>query len=96
VRAEYLASWRASGLPLRRWLVNGRLLHGRERQREQRIRRGLDEAPLEGEPSLGLGGGGGGLRDVAQRDEDAGRGARLGGEQRRGDRDSPATGAVFS
>jgi DNA-directed RNA polymerase specialized sigma24 family protein len=36
VRAEYLASWRASGLPLRRWLVNGLLLHGRERQREQR------------------------------------------------------------
>ncbi|MEY2795172.1 MAG: hypothetical protein RIR10_888, partial [Planctomycetota bacterium] len=35
-RAEYLASWRASGLPLRRWLVNGLLLHGRERQREQR------------------------------------------------------------
>jgi DNA-directed RNA polymerase specialized sigma24 family protein len=35
-RGDYLAAWRASGLPLRRWLVNGLLLHGRERQREQR------------------------------------------------------------
>lgn len=35
-REDYLASWRASGLPLRRWLVNGLLLHARERQRELR------------------------------------------------------------
>ena len=33
-REGYLASWRASGLALRRWLVNGLLLHARERQRE--------------------------------------------------------------
>ncbi len=35
-REGYLASWRASGLALRRWLVNGLLLHARERQRELR------------------------------------------------------------
>jgi len=32
---EYLEHWRASGLPLRRWLVNGLLLPGRERIRER-------------------------------------------------------------
>lgn len=35
-RREYLEHWRASGLPLRRWLVNGLLLHGRERIRERK------------------------------------------------------------
>ncbi|MEY3022467.1 MAG: hypothetical protein RIS86_1665, partial [Planctomycetota bacterium] len=35
-REGYLASWRTSGLALRRWLVNGLLLHARERQRELR------------------------------------------------------------
>ena len=35
-RREYLENWRASGLPLRRWLVNGLLLHGRERMRERK------------------------------------------------------------
>lgn len=35
-RADYLAKWRETSLPLRRWLVNGLLLHARERIREQR------------------------------------------------------------
>ncbi len=35
-REGYLAAWRESGLPLRRWLVNGLLLHARERERELR------------------------------------------------------------
>jgi DNA-directed RNA polymerase specialized sigma24 family protein len=48
-RAEYLASWRASGLPLRRWLVNGLLLHARERQRElRRAARDGSDSPCGG------------------------------------------------
>lgn len=35
-RGDYFDAWRASGLSLRRWLVNGLLLHARERQREIR------------------------------------------------------------
>ncbi|MEY3027406.1 MAG: hypothetical protein RLZZ238_2303 [Planctomycetota bacterium] len=35
-REGYVANWQQSGLPLRRWLVNGLLLHARERQREMR------------------------------------------------------------
>lgn len=35
-REDYLAKWQESGLPLRRWLVNGLLLHARERMRELR------------------------------------------------------------
>jgi len=35
-REDYVAKWRESALPLRRWLVNGLLLHARERIREQR------------------------------------------------------------
>jgi DNA-directed RNA polymerase specialized sigma24 family protein len=35
-RGDYIARWRESSLPLRRWLVNGLLLHARERLREQR------------------------------------------------------------
>lgn len=35
-REAYLAQWHASGLPLRRWLVNGMLLHARERARARR------------------------------------------------------------
>jgi len=35
-RDSDMQAWRASGLPLRRWLVHGLLLHGRERQREAR------------------------------------------------------------
>jgi DNA-directed RNA polymerase specialized sigma24 family protein len=48
-RAEALASWRASGLPLRRWLVNGLLLHARERQRElRRAARDGSDSPCGG------------------------------------------------
>ena len=35
-RGDYLAKWQESRLPLRRWLVNGLLLHDRERMRELR------------------------------------------------------------
>ena len=35
-REDFLTAWRDSGLPLRRWLVNGLLLHARERERELR------------------------------------------------------------
>ena len=35
-REDYIAKWRETMLPLRRWLVNGLLLHARERQREIR------------------------------------------------------------
>lgn len=35
-RGDYLSKWQESALPLRRWLVNGLLLHARERLREQR------------------------------------------------------------
>lgn len=35
-REGYIAKWQESALPLRRWLVNGLLLHARERQREMR------------------------------------------------------------
>lgn len=35
-RGDYLSKWRQSTLPLRRWLVNGILLHARERMREAR------------------------------------------------------------
>jgi len=35
-RENYVSAWQASGLPLRRWLVNGLLLHARERERELR------------------------------------------------------------
>jgi len=33
-RTDYMANWQSSTLPLRRWLVNGLLLHARERIRE--------------------------------------------------------------
>jgi hypothetical protein len=39
-RDAYLAQWHASGLPLRRWLVNGMLLHARERARMRRMAAG--------------------------------------------------------
>lgn len=39
-RESYLAQWRTSGLPLRRWLVNGMLLHARERARSRRMAAG--------------------------------------------------------
>jgi len=39
-REAYLAQWHASGLPLRRWLVNGMLLHARERARTRRTQAG--------------------------------------------------------
>ncbi|MEY2716963.1 MAG: hypothetical protein RIT24_3306 [Planctomycetota bacterium] len=35
-RGDYLGKWQESALPLRRWLVNGLLLHARERMREMR------------------------------------------------------------
>lgn len=35
-RGDYIAKWQQSALPLRRWLVNGLLLHARERMRELR------------------------------------------------------------
>jgi hypothetical protein len=35
-RADYLLQWRDSGLPLRRWLMNGLLLHLHERSRAER------------------------------------------------------------
>lgn len=39
-RDTYLTQWHASGLPLRRWLVNGMLLHARERARTRRMAAG--------------------------------------------------------
>lgn len=39
-RDGYLSRWHASGLPLRRWLVNGLLLHARERARSRRMAAG--------------------------------------------------------
>jgi len=35
-RPDYLVQWRESGLPLRRWLMNGLLLHLHERARNER------------------------------------------------------------
>ena len=35
-QADYLLKWRDSGLPLRRWLMNGLLLHLHERARSER------------------------------------------------------------
>ncbi len=47
-RPEYLLQWRESGLALRRWLINGLLLHLHERARAQRRqhRRGEPVDPL--------------------------------------------------
>jgi len=42
-RGDYLGKWQESALPLRRWLVNGLLLHARERLREQRRASGVCE-----------------------------------------------------
>jgi hypothetical protein len=39
-REGYLSQWHASGLPLRRWLANGMLLHARERARTRRMSAG--------------------------------------------------------
>ncbi len=48
-RDGYMQAWRGSGLPLRRWLVHGLLLHGRERQREaRRAARDGAESPCGG------------------------------------------------
>lgn len=50
-KPDYLLQWRESGLPLRRWLMNGLLLHLHERARAERrmLRRAepCDPGPLE-------------------------------------------------
>ena len=44
-RDDYLDAWRASGMPLRRWLINGLILSMREevRRRRRAARRGMNE-----------------------------------------------------
>jgi hypothetical protein len=46
-QADYLLKWRDSGLPLRRWLMNGLLLHLHERARAERraLRRAEPQDP---------------------------------------------------
>lgn len=58
-RGDSLDKWRGSALPLRRWLVNGLLLHARERIREQRKAGGGCEgcacgSPCDAVESIGL------------------------------------------
>ena len=50
-RDGYLVQWRESGLPLRRWLVNGMLLHARERARSRRMASGEAERVAGADPS---------------------------------------------
>lgn len=50
-RDGYLAQWHASGLPLRRWLVNGMLLHARERARSRRMVAGEAERVAAADPA---------------------------------------------
>ncbi len=50
-RDGYLAKWRTSGLPLRRWLVNGMLLHARERARSRRMVAGEAERVAATDPA---------------------------------------------
>ena len=50
-RDGYLAKWRTSGLPLRRWLVNGMLLHARERARSRRMVAGEAERVAGADPA---------------------------------------------